>query len=101
MGGGAKDVHEQEVVGACVIDRTGQTWNFPMRCEDGIHLATAVVLETLPEERAFNDGSASVHRMLFLETTSSEERRQPGTVTDIYERHYCTWDQMSSWTRLA
>jgi predicted RNA polymerase sigma factor len=81
-----------------VIDRVGQTWNFPMRCEDGIHLVTAVVVESLGKN---DEGTGETHRMLFLESSSQHELRQSGAIVLVAEHGWKPWDEMSSWTRLG
>ncbi len=91
-------MHEQEVAGAGLSDRVGQTCNFPMRCEDGIHLVTAVVIQSLGDN---DEGTGGTHRMLFLESSSQHVLRQAGAIVLVAEHGWKPWDTMSSWTRLG
>jgi len=98
MGPRSGDLHQQEVAGAGVTDRVGQTWNFPLRCEDGIHLVTAIVVETQP---CVDPDFGEAHRVLVLESSSDSDSRQPGCLFLVSEPGWRTWDSMSSWTRLG
>lgn len=79
-------------------DRVGQTWNFPLRCEDGIHLVTAIVVETQPHP---DEDFGEAHRVLVLDCSSEAAARRPGSLFSVSEPAWRTWDTMSSWTRLG
>lgn len=91
-------MHQQEVARTGVTNRVGQTWNFPMRCEDGIHLVTAVVLESLGQNY---EQTGQSHRVLFLDSSSEHELRRPGAIVIVAEHGWKPWDSTSSWTRLG
>jgi len=92
-------MHQQEVVRTGVNDRVGQTWNFPVRCEDGIHLVTGTIVETL--EPWMVDDPGEYHRVLILESSSASANRQAGITMTVREADWSRWDDMSSWTRLG
>jgi len=93
-------MHQQEMVRADVNDRVGQTWNFPVRCKDGIHLVTGTVVETIAAWMD-HENPGDYHRILILESSSSSKEREPDVIMTLREVDLSRWDSMSSWTRLG
>jgi hypothetical protein len=81
-----------------MTNRVGQTWNFPLRCEDGIHFVTATVVETQPHS---DPDFGEAHRVLVLDSSSETDTRKPGSLFLVSEPGWKIWDNMSSWTRLG
>lgn len=74
-----------------------ELWNFPLRCEDGIHFVTVIVVETrLHPDEDFGEA----HYVFILDSSSEEEARRPHTLISVSEPAWSTWETMSNWTRL-
>lgn len=80
-------------------DRVGQIWNFPMRCEDGIHLVTGVIVEAV--EPFMTDDCGDYHMFLILDCSSEAENRRSGSLLTVREPDWSQWDTLSSWTKLG
>ena len=86
--------------------RAGQVWNFPIYDIDrsgGGHQDIALITCLVVESLGYPDGEtpSQSHRVLILESNSDCANRQPGCVIVTAEPAYRTWDNASSYTRIA